>query len=411
MHMTSTSVPPSRIKSYDDTFQQKPFWFRQTLGRVLAPSRQQWRDMETALSEGDPTMDAWVTWMFNHNPKTARDLFDQALHKGIESIDNPPAPLAALFAQVDNDPPWLDRSQFETALSLIHRTGNIGQLALRDVSLMGGYLLSDFNQALVLTGALTHGASKRLAETGKWWFDVTQTDGMQRYGVGFTSTLHVRLIHALVRRNLPQKEQWQSHQWGLPINQLDMAATSYAFSFVFLLSIRCFGIPVTPKESAAVMHLWKYIGWLMGIDEKWLEDNEIKAGKIFYQLVHAYHEPDWTSVELGQALAEHGRKAPLGNLKDFPKLQKATRELIYQIHLSSTALFINKKQRSQLGLPSNILPWYPLLTAPPRFAWQVGSRLSPSLRKRSSKSGRQRQENLVMGLSGSKRPTIMTPDL
>jgi hypothetical protein len=79
---------------------------------------------------------------------------------------------------------------------------------------MGGYMLSGFNKTLVLTGALNKGASARIAETGKWWIDCTETDGMRRGGPGYKSTLHVRLVHALVRRNLQKRPDWDSQRMG-----------------------------------------------------------------------------------------------------------------------------------------------------------------------------------------------------
>ncbi len=45
---------------------------------------------------------------------------------------------------------------------------------LRDLALMGGYLLSGLNQALIMTGALNKDAAKRFAETSKWWMDCTE---------------------------------------------------------------------------------------------------------------------------------------------------------------------------------------------------------------------------------------------
>lgn len=67
---------------------------------------------------------------------------------------------------------------------------------------MAGYLYPGFNQPLVLTGALKKQAGTRLAETTKWWVDITEPNGLERFNSGFTSTIYVRFIHALVRYSL-----------------------------------------------------------------------------------------------------------------------------------------------------------------------------------------------------------------
>ena len=43
---------------------------------------------------------------------------------------------------------------------------------------------------------------------------------------------------------------------------------------VTLLGVRAFGVPVTPRDSRAAMHMWRYIGWLSGVREEWLAVTE-----------------------------------------------------------------------------------------------------------------------------------------
>ncbi len=119
-----------------------------------------------------------------------------------------------------------------------HRLGVNNGFILRDLSLMVGYLYPGFNRPLILTGALKKHAGKRLAETTKWWVEITEIDGLKRFGSGFTSTIYVRFIHALVRHQLSRSEEWDTKKWGLPLNQFDLAMTNIAFSGVVLLGIR-----------------------------------------------------------------------------------------------------------------------------------------------------------------------------
>ncbi|HEX6592842.1 MAG TPA: oxygenase MpaB family protein, partial [Moraxellaceae bacterium] len=341
--------------------------------------------------------------------RDARALFNQALENGIESVPDAPEALKKFFAEVDRVPDWVDWELMEEGVRFTHRIGLAGAYILRDLALMGGYLLSGFNRALVLTGALNKGASQRIAETGKWWMDCTDTEGMRRFGPGFRSTIHVRMVHAMVRRHLPNNPEWSNEEYGLPVNQIDMVATYLAFGPIMLLGVRALGIPVTARDSRAVMHLWKYVAWLMGVEEKWLVDDE-RSGLV--QLYHTFvtqSPPDWTSVELGSALAREPLERHLAWLKDFPVLHDLRLKLQYHLHLSTSSLFLNKKQRRQLGLPQNIYPWFPLLTAGPRFVWYTSQSLLPRRRRRLEKLGRRLQLDAMGSMFGEKEHSIIKP--
>jgi hypothetical protein len=125
--------------------------------------------------EGDEPMDRLVDWMFAGNPREARVLMERAINEGIASVPEAPAALRDFFAIIEREPEWLDRKLLEEGVSFIHRTGLAGPYVLRDFALMGGYLLSGFNKALILTGALNKSAAQRIAETGKCGSTVQST--------------------------------------------------------------------------------------------------------------------------------------------------------------------------------------------------------------------------------------------
>ena len=72
----------------------------------------------------------------------------------------------------------------------------------------------------MMTGALNKQAGTRLAETTKWWMDITEPNALTRFHAGFTSTLYVRFIHSLVRYHLKHKQEWDSETWGSPLINL-----------------------------------------------------------------------------------------------------------------------------------------------------------------------------------------------
>ncbi len=272
--------------------------------------------------------------------------------------------------------------------------GTVGLDVLRDGGLLPGYLASAVNQTLVLTKALEKGAQKRVAETTKWWVDCTRPGGMERFAAGFKTTLQVRLIHAFVRRHVGRLPEWQEATYGVPVNQGDMNATNLVFSAQFLLGQRALGVILTKSEGAEVMHLWRYIGWLMGIDEQWLCESEDAARIALYQNLLTQPPPDESSRQLGAALADEPLQRHYAR---FPKLQGHWNRAR---HLSIARLFLAANEMRALGLSRWILPWYPLLTIVPRLVWHGLHRLIPGGRERLIRRGLAQQRAYLDVLFG-----------
>ena len=395
---------PARMKPYRHTQHYRVLFkpFSMLLNKPLLLSEQRYHQLSDALWQGDPAMDSLVDWLFAENPGQRKKLFEQALQHGVHSLPDCPAPIRDFFALVDHTPDWIDTHKLDEAIEFMAATGIHANYILRDVALMGGYLLSGFNQALVLTGALNKGASQRVAETSKWWMECTEKGGLKREGAGFKATIHVRMIHTLVRRNLKSRKEWQADQWGLPINQIDMAATNLAFCSLLLLGLRGLGIFPSQRESSAVMHFWKYLGWLMGVDEAWLVDSELDGLVLLYQTTFTQPAADWTSKALGHALSQE----PL--LKEYRHFAKLQQQFHYQKHLSISRYFLGSKNMQQLGLPRHVLPWFPLLVSPKNLLTFRLQRRFSLLKSMQASRGRQSQWNYMQSF-GDKGKQVIQP--
>ena len=373
------------------------------IGKPITPSEQQAQELLDGLWQGDPLMDQLVDWICEADGKQRKQLFDHALQHGIDDMVDCPQPIANFFSMINQPPAWLDPEQLNIAQEFMHSIGINANYILKDMALMGGYLLSGFNQALVLTGALNKNASQRLAETSKWWIECTAVNGLQRFSNGFKTTVHVRMIHSLVRRNLQRKAEWKMDESGLPICQIDMAATNLAFCSLFLLGLRGIGIFPTPRESKAVMHFWKYLGWIMGVDERWLVDTETDGHVLLYHTMLTQSEPDWTSKALGYALSQE----PLN--KHYDKLETLQRKWDYHKRLSISQFFLGRQKMRLLGIEQRVLPWYPFMLLPYNAVTYYAQRHVPILSKRQLQKGRQEQLDYQKGF-GSKGHAIIEPD-
>lgn len=394
---------PTRHRDFE-TSRRRAAKFRWLVKGGTALSGPRWHALGEGLNAGDPLADAVVEWLHSYGMKEGRALFELAVTQGVQSFSDKQraeaGPLLAFFAEVDKRPEWLNNELLALGSRVLDRVHPVSYYVLRDAALMTGYLSSDLNKPLLMTGALHGGASRRVAQTMKWFSDCAQAGGLQRQGVGFASTLHVRLLHAMIRKQLHKHQDWDTHEMGLPINQTDMVATWLAFSVVFLGGARLVGVPFTKRESKAVMHLWKYACWLMGVDEQWLTDNETDARRLLFQIFGTYRGASESSRLLGIALRDEVPQIP------FPRWHAWVWRWEQAKHLSVTSLFAGPKGMKKLGLPMWIPPWYPLLSIPFNLLIHTLLRLSPKLQRRYERRGHKARDELVQLHFG-----IGTPDL
>ena len=177
---------PKRLSSFEEM--QKSDWKTQILSflskQKLQPSYEEYLSLNQALQEGDQPMDELLVWIMQ-NPKQHRAWFETALYKGLDQLPHEIPELKKFFDQVETPPAWVDQQKMQEAIQFTYRLGINSGFVLRDLSLMMGYLFPGFNQPLILTGALNKQANKRLAETTKWWIDITEPNAFERFNKGF----------------------------------------------------------------------------------------------------------------------------------------------------------------------------------------------------------------------------------
>ena len=359
--------------------------FHQFTDQNFIPTYDDYLTLNQSLFTGDVAMDQVMQWVME-NPRRNRKLFETSLYQGVEKLDVDEPILTEFFNLVTTPPAWLEPEKLTTAVNFTHRLGHNTTFILRDAALMVGYQFPGFNQPLIMTGALSQYAGKRLAETQKWWLDVNQHHSFERFNTGFTSTIYVRFIHSLVRFQLNKSKDWDHEFWGTPINQYDQAMTNIAFSGLLLIGSRALGIFPSKTESEAVLHFWKYAGWLMGIDEKWLVNKESEGWKLLQWMNYAHPATDDSSRQLAVSLSKEPFERQYPHFKTF--LQKKA----YRNHLDITQLFIGKKKMKALGLKPRPVAWYPLYLFAKNTVIYRSARHSTHLEQFLQRHGRTQQE-------------------
>ncbi|MFI5718579.1 oxygenase MpaB family protein [Nocardia sp. NPDC051750] len=361
---------------------------------VRGPTPEQWKELGSALTVGDPPMDAVVDWMYRDGLEVTWPLFDQALREGIGEMRGAPRPLRDFFVQVESPPRWLDPEQLRRGARVYRLGGVDGVYIARDVSFLGGYLASGFNKTLLRTGALEKGPAKRFAETAQWALNVTAENGLQPGGIGYRSTIQVRLIHALVRRQVAAMPDWRESDWGLPINQTDMAATLVGALIAPLVGSVPMGIVPPRRDLDAAAHLSRYVGWLIGVQDSFLPADFPGAVRVLSHTLAAITDPDETTPQLAVPMADD----PLNwHYPNFPVLRG---RIARAQHLSIASALLGPKAMRRLGLPAYMPPWYPLLRLPVNLVRSALIRL-PGGADRAAERGRRAQNAFLRTLTGS----------
>jgi hypothetical protein len=136
---------------------------------------------------------------------------------------------------------------------------------------------------LMFTGDLLRRAPRRLAETARFVLATSRPGGLRRSAEGFKITVRVRLMHAQVRRLLRTSGRWKP-EWGEPVNQLYMAGTNVALSAGLLEGMQRLGFRVSSADSEALLHLWRYSGYLSGVDPE-LSISTRDEGRLIGELI------------------------------------------------------------------------------------------------------------------------------
>ncbi|MGC5249306.1 oxygenase MpaB family protein [Gordonia sp. DT219] len=344
--------PPHRFRAAPDRGRRigrplRVYW------RLREPTEDEFATLGRRLMMRDEPAAAVVAAMRlpkDHPDRVSMRDVHHAIAHGVTETSAPA--LREFFALVEATPEWVDPELVEYGAQVFRRFGRNATDVLLALSLIGGYRFGGPVDLLAETGGLSRSkANRRLGETQTWAIAVGGAGGMRRGGDGWKLTVHVRLMHALVNDTFENNGRWDSDEWGLPINQTDLASTLNLFSGALMMGVRAVGVPVGADESRAIMHLWKYVGWLIGVDADWLFDEERDQHQLSYAILLAQTGVTDAGGELSRALVDAQSEL---NYRWLPHLAATyTRERL----LSVLEGFLGPHGMRDLGLAQRV-PWF-----------------------------------------------------
>lgn len=280
----------------------------------------------------------------------ASALISRCSEQPVSEEDEIPQSLKAMFLQMQELPKWYDEELANVGARFNMRSGTNALIILRDFTLMGGYDFAYLNKPLIFTGALKKGAVKRLKDTLEFWVHVTRENALKINSEAYQLVIRTRLMHSYARLTIRRKvAHWDSEKWGEPINSWDMMATYTGFSLVFMQGLKKLGVKISEEEERGVFHLWKYIGYLLGIPEQHLPDNRREATEQLYLWSSLQNSADDDSVQLSQALLDE-------NLTNTIYKFRFQRELLLKLHQSMNWFLLDPEINKRLKIPNVALP-------------------------------------------------------
>jgi hypothetical protein len=224
-----------------------------------------------AVNTGDRLGDVYISAAFASpsGRSRARSDVEQALGQGIETVKDPSPELITLFEQIDTDPEWVDWTTVEHGAEVFRRYGQ-ELYPFFGMGTFNAYALESVAKPLALTGAYTGGSAfGRFLETSRLWTDTTEPGAMRPGGAGRRSAVLVRVLHSIIRHTLLPHREWDRDRLGVPISQFGMFSTLLASSFGPGQQLKRLGYRPTDDDISAMMHHWRYVGYLMGAEAPW----------------------------------------------------------------------------------------------------------------------------------------------
>ena len=386
---------PSHFRYWEG--RQEPTWQRlerlaARFGHRLFPTDEQSRMLCDDHYSGDPVAERFVAEVFfgEIGHRRGRQMLDDALRNGIDSVPDAPESMRVLFEEFDTVPDWVDRDLVELGASIWRRWGTML------FSVAGAITLEVYTEAGVATplslagGYAGDNALRRFLETSKFWIDVSEPGALFTPGsAGRTTAMQVRVMHVAVRKRVGEHDEWDMEKYGLPISQTWAMLTQIGGSVAPSLALSLLGYQTTPREMRALQHFNKYMGHLLGVQPQWIPESVRECLQV---LALSTAARSYDAGEHGKELIESFPRAfmPREGQRGLARLRAAYN---YRIYSAYCALWMAPATRRKYDMPP-AFPWILILAArwPLVFVTELGRRL-PGLKQLHDRAMRAHRQN------------------
>ncbi|MBV9310246.1 MAG: DUF2236 domain-containing protein [Solirubrobacterales bacterium] len=368
------------------------------------PSDEYVQRFASAYYDSDPVAEAFVDEVYmERGAKEGRRLLDQAIERGIDSISDAPASMVSLFEEFERDPSWLDLQQVEQGARVFRRYGT-SVFSFATTSTLEMYSESSIAKPLSLTGGYAgETAHKRQLETVRFWIDISDPGGLDKgppAARGRGTAMRVRVMHVFIRRRLMKHPEWNLEAWGVPISISDATLTLMGGSVVPGLALWSVGHQTTITEIEALLHYWRYVGHLLGVQPDWYPNDFKEAVQLMYA---AFVKRARAAGRDGEELVESYLPAFAPKPKTTSLRKRVRDELNYRAQIGYTRFWMLPLtyRRHEMPFP---WPWalHPLLQFPFVLTLESFRRMLPPLDEAADHVQRWRRNNWYANETGGK---------
>lgn len=225
--------------------------------------------MRTATMLGDVVADPYAALVDTYGMKGLIQMLTRACREGIDAVPDAPLELRRFIEAMEEKPDWVDMELVERGA----RYSRVPAAFLSPFITRGAFLGTFINTyaalPMTLTGALSgKRAARRVTETTSFFAITTMPGALDRYGIGFETTAHVRLMHSVVRYNALRRSAWDQSVFGIPVPQVDQMPAGMINVYILAMqALRKGRTTWTPRERA-IHEFVRYRCYLMGLPEE-----------------------------------------------------------------------------------------------------------------------------------------------
>jgi hypothetical protein len=330
--------------------------------------------------ESDPVAEAFVDEVYGERgANEGRRLLDRALEHGLESIPDAPPSMVRLFEEFERDPDWLNRGQVELGARVFRRYGT-SVFSFATTSTLEMYSENSITKPLSLSGGYAGDtAHKRQLETVRFWIDVSEPGGLDKgppVARGRATAMRVRVMHVSIRRRLLKHPEWDLDAWGVPISISDATLTLMGGSVVPGLALWSVGHQTTIREIEALLHYWRYIGHLLGVQPEWYPADFKESVQVMFA---AFVKRAYSAGRDGEELVESYLPA-FAPTAGSPLRKRVRDELNYRVQIGYARFWMLPVTCGRHAMP-NPWPWafHPVIQFPFVLTLESFRRLMPPL--------------------------------
>ena len=234
---------------------------------------------------GDAELDPVMEELHSLPPPALHMYIKAGIEQEETVLSSAPQALRDFFDKVDHDvPSWVDFDSFWPGTRAFF--ANMGNML---IAYAIGSAVEGFStlvsKSFSITGRVTGlgpGAERRLRQNNRHMVEVYYPEGLRRDGEGWKISTRIRFIHARMRRLLAESGAWDHEAWGTPLSAAHVGGIA-----LFTFSIRQFehaismGSEINEEQRNAIVRIWRYAGYLLGVPESILFVNEEEARRTY----------------------------------------------------------------------------------------------------------------------------------